>query len=276
MTASTPLTKELVNDTAYCRLDLRIGVTALDVMIYNPLEDNSLIFSHCELPADDGDRLKAIETFIYDNPLLLSHFKTVTAIIDSRSFLTVPAPVAAACDHIMLLREADSGIDRRAVVIDDSLDVFGAVMLTPLAAPIANFRMRTFPGIRLHGAISPFTRYCHANLTKGNTAKAFINMRASSLDIVVMSATTLYLINRFEYRDINDAAFYILSCTEEPADEISEILIGGERGRRDELMPLLRKFRPYVMPMIFPSAMFRAGADAMKSPFDLIILPLCE
>lgn len=276
MTVSTPLTKELVSDTAYSRLDIRIGTTGMDVMIYNPLEDNSLLLRHCELPADGNERLKAIETFIYDNPLLLSNFKTVTAIIESRSFLTVPEALAEACDPMSLLCEADIDTDRRAAVIEDTLGSFGARILTPLASPIANFLRRTFPNIRIHNALLPLTRYCHANLTKGNTVKAFINLRSESLDIVVMSSNTLHLINRFEYRDINDAAFYILSCTEEPADEISEILIGGDREQRDGLMPLLRKFRPYVMPMIFPSAMFRAGSDAMKSPFDLIILPLCE
>lgn len=276
MTTTPPLTKELVNDPAYCRLDLRIGMGSMEVMIYNPLEENSLLLRRVELPGDSDGALKQIETFIYDNPLLLSDFRTITAIIESRSFLTVPAPVAESCEPPALLRSADSDTDPRAVVIDDRLDVFDAVMLTPLPAATANFLRRTFPNIRLHNALLPFTRYCHSHLTQGNTVKAFVNMRERSLDIVVMSANTLQLLNRFEYRDINDAAFYILNCTESMPEEISEILIGGNRDRRDELMPLLRKFRPYVMPMIFPSAMFKAGADAMKSPFDLIILPLCE
>lgn len=276
MTASTPLTKELVREPSYCRLDLRIGVTALDVMIYNPLEGNSLLLKRCNLSGDDADRLKQIETFIYDNPLLLSDFKTITAIIESRSFMTVPDSIADACDHIALLCEADSDTDRRASVIEDRLDAFGARILTPLPAAMANFLRRTFPNIRLHNALYPFTRYCHSNLSKGNTVKTFVNLRARSLDIAVMSSNSLVLLNRFEYRDINDAAFYILSCTEDIADDREEILIGGEREQRDALMPMLRKFRPYVMPMIFPSAMFKAGADAMKSPFDLIILPLCE
>lgn len=276
MTASTPLTRELVKEPAYCRLDLRIGVSALDVMIYNPLEDNSLLLRHCDLAADGADALKQLETFIYDNPLLLSDFKTVTAIIESRSFLTVPDSVADACDAIALLREADSDTDSRAVVIDDRLDAFGARILTPMAPATANFLRRTFPNIRLHNSLYPFTRYCHSNLTKGNTIKTFVNLRAKSLDIAVMSSSTLYLLNRFEYRDINDAAFYILNCTEDTSDDREEILVGGDREQRDALMPMLRKFRPYVMPMIFPSAMFKAGADAMKSPFDLIILPLCE
>lgn len=274
MSTSAPLTKDLVNNPGYCRLDIRIGVATLDVMIYNPLEDNSLLLRRTELSSDRAEALKQIETFIYDNPLLLSDFKVVTALMESKSFMTVPAQIAESCDHLKLMREADSDTDARAVVIEDSLDAFDARMLTPLDAPTANFLRRTFPNIRLHNAIYPFTRYCHANLTKGNTAKAFINIREKSLDIVVMSSNTLNLINRFEYRDINDAAFYILNCTDD--EEISEILIGGDREQRDALMPLLRKFRPYVMPMIFPSAMFKAGAESMKAPFDLIILPLCE
>lgn len=274
--ALPPLTKDTVADTAYCRLDMRIGATAFDVMIYNPLEDNSLICRHSDLPADSGDRRKAIETYIYDNPLLLSNFKSVTTIVESQRFITVPSPVAEACAPLDLLREADADTDPRSTILSDRLIPFDATILTPVEAATANFMRRTFPNVRLMNAVYPFTRYCHANLSKGHTMKAFINMRPGSLDIVVMSSSMLYLINRFDYRDINDAAFYILSCTDDAADEITEILIGGDRQQRDLLMPLLRKFRPYVMPMIFPSAMFRAGTDAMSAPFDLIILPLCE
>lgn len=273
----TTLTKDLVKETAYCRLDLRIGVGTFDVMIYNPLEDNSLLLRHYPLDGnDESERLKQIETFIYDNPLLLSEFKTVTAIIESRSYLTVPSVIADTCDHLALLREADPDTDSRATIVEDKLDMFDARVLTPVASPTVNFLRRTFPNIRLYNAVSPLTRYCHANLTKGNTVKTFVNIRDRSLDIIVMSSTTLHLINRFEYRDINDAAYYILNCTDDAEGEIAEILIGGVHDKRDLLMPLLRKFRVYVMPMIFPSAMFKAGADAMKAPFDLIILPLCE
>lgn len=276
MTVTTALTKEIVNDTTYCRLDMRLGIASLDVMIYNPMEDNSLVCRHIELPLEGTERRKAIETFIYDNPLLLSNFKSVTAILESRTFITVPVQVAETVSPIDIIREMDSDIDKRSAVIADNLDAFDACILTPAEVQTVNFLRRTFPNIRIHNALFPFTRYCYANLAKGNTIKVFVNIRVNSLDIVVMSSNTLYLINRFEYRDINDAAFYILNCTEGQADDISEILIGGNREQRDALMPLLRKFRPYVMPMIFPSTMFRAGSDALKAPFDLIILPLCE
>lgn len=271
-----PLTKESVTDTTYSRLDLRLGASALDVMIYNPLEDSSLICRHSALPDEMTERRKAMESYIYDNPLLLSNFKSVTAIVENRTFMTVPTPVADACQPLSLLREADNDIDSRSAVLRDELPQFGATILTPVDQPTVNFMQRTFPNIRLHNALYPFIRYCHANLTKGHTMKTFINIRPNSLDIIVMSSSMLYLVNRFEYRDINDAAYYILNSTEEVQEDISEILIGGSRDQRDALMPLLRKFRAYVMPMIFPSAMFRAGADAMKAPFDLIILPLCE
>lgn len=274
MTSSASLTKELVGNTAYCRLDIRIGTTSLDVMVYNPLEDNSLLLRHVEISSDSAEGLKQIETFIYDNPLLLSEFKVVTALVEGREFLVVPTAISESCDHIRLLQEADRDTDVRSVVIEDKLDEFEARILTPVEASIANFLRRTFPNIRMHNSLYPFTRYCHANLTKGNTSKAFVDMREKSLDIVVMNSNRLELVNRFEYRDINDAVYYILNCTDK--EEISEILIGGNREQRDLLMPHLRKFRPYVMPMIFPSAMFKAGADSMKAPFDLIILPLCE
>ena len=255
---------------------MRLATNMLDVMIYNPMEDNSLITASVELPDEDGARLKAIETYIYDNPLLLSCFKTVTAIVESYDFTVVPHSIAAECPHIGILRQANPDTESRAVILDDALDQFEADILTAMGAPLVNFLRRTFPNIRIHNSLYPFTRYCQANLTKGNTVKAFVDIRQASLDIAVMSAGTLHLLNRFRFHDINDALYYILAATDDKDADDMELLLTGDRASRDALMPMLRQFKPYVMPMIFPSAMFRAGAVAMQLPFDLAILPLCE
>lgn len=273
---TTPLTTDLVSNPSYCRLDMRLAANVLDVMIYNPLEDNSLVTASAELPCEDGARLKAIETFIYDNPLLLSYFKMVTVVVESYDFVVVPRAVAEGCRHIDILRQANPDTESRAVILDDALDEFDADILTSMDAPEVNFLRRTFPNVRIYNSLYPFTRYCHANFTKGNMVKAFVDIRQSSLDIAVMSAGTLYLLNKFRFHNINDALYYILAATDDKAADDMELLLTGDRASRDALMPMLRQFKPYVMPMIFPSAMFRAGASAMQLPFDLVILPLCE
>ena len=44
----------------------------------------------------------------------------------------------------------------------------------------------------------------------------------------------------------------------------------------EAVAPMLREYVTYVMPAIFPAAAMRIGMDAMKAPFDLILMSLCE
>lgn len=270
-----PLTPDLIVEPQYCRLDLRLSDEALDVMLYNPLEEGSLILRSFPLPDDETKRLRAIETAVYDNPLLLSDFKSVTAIIATGASTIVPTQLLDKLTPLEALSAINPEIPASATTLVDSLPEFGASIITALPCQVDNFLRRTFHGITIQSAFYPFTFYCRNNLSKGNTIKAFVNIRPHSLDIAVMSQTSLKLINRFAYTDAQNAVYYILAATTESVDgDVNEIYIAGDHQARDAVMQPLRRFRPYVMPMIFPSEMFRAGAGAISAPFDLVIMPL--
>ncbi|MBQ2485271.1 MAG: DUF3822 family protein, partial [Muribaculaceae bacterium] len=82
----------------------------------------------------------------------------------------------------------------------------------------------------------------------------------------------------FNYRSMDDAAYFILHAYDSlKMNRLSdEIQLSGDRDVREQLTPLLRRFINYVMPAIYPAAALRLGHDAMKAPFDLIMLALCE
>lgn len=82
----------------------------------------------------------------------------------------------------------------------------------------------------------------------------------------------------FAFREPIDAIYYIMACRDmlKLDAQDNELLIAGDNSLRDAITPTLREYLAYVMPVIFPSSMFKAGKDAMKAPFDLIVLPLCE
>ena len=54
------------------------------------------------------------------------------------------------------------------------------------------------------------------------------------------------------------------------------LIVSGDADIRDRLLPLLRKYVSYVMPMIFPSDIFKLGRDALNAPFELIAIPLLD
>lgn len=54
------------------------------------------------------------------------------------------------------------------------------------------------------------------------------------------------------------------------------IYLCGDTSARLALAPELSRYAANVLPFIFPSAALRGGHDALKAPFPLILIPLCE
>lgn len=274
----TPLTPDMLPTSQYCQLGLRVGSDSLHVMIFNPMEDNSLIVREFPIPTDAPRRLKAIEDAVYANPLLLAEFKSVKMIVETPYFSIIPDAVNDDSQIRALMKAAHPEMNDGEEVIANSIEGIGAKVVSSLAAEEVNFLRRTFSNAPLLNSIVPLVSYMRQQLHRGNTIKAYVNIRESAADVIVMSRDRLYLANRFTFRVADDLVYYVLAAVT-PADssyEVSEILVTGKRQLRDEVLKGLRRFRGTVMPMIFPSAMYRAGRVAMTSPFDLIILPLCE
>lgn len=276
------LTKEILDDTTYCQLGLRLGPDSLDVMIYNPMQDNSII---CESFAitSGNDRLKSLEEIVYDNPLLLSEYHKTNIVVETPTFCVVPSEVGDNDIAAELLYAAHPDCKDSTDLIRNHVASLGVDFLTALSNKECNFLRRTFDNAPIRLNLALLAYYYSAQLPKGNTAKIFVNLREHSADVLALSCDRLLLANRFEFREIADIAYYIIAASErvkslsdDPQAAAPEILVRGQRGERDELLSALRTFCPIVMPMIFPSAMYRAGRDALNAPFDLIILPLCE
>ena len=67
------------------------------------------------------------------------------------------------------------------------------------------------------------------------------------------------------------------SASQSATADSAAIYLGGNGPLREELAGKLRRFVTSVMPLVFPSEAFRTGGrEAMESPFELVILPLCE
>lgn len=275
--SETPLTIDLLPNSAYCQLGLRIGADALTAMIYNPLEDNSLIVRQFPIPAEGDERQKAIEAVFYDNPLLLAEFAKTNVEIESANLLLIPEEVADETLIRQLFEKAHPQTEERDKLIDNVIDGFNARAVFSVAEQEVNFLRRTLGNVAIFSNLVPLIKYLRKQLHRGNTVKAFINVRESSADIIILSHDRLYLANRFAYKEPSDLIYYILAATTPPGGhEANETLVTGSRPRRDQVIKGLREFRTSVMPMIFPSEMYRAGRAALSSPFDLIILPLCE
>lgn len=266
--APTALTVQMVENPSDYRLDVRFDRDRLDVMIFNPREDNSLIYRRLKLTPDrDGSVLSSLESTVYDNPLLLSDFSKITVVTASESFAVIPA---------------DFNADQAAQLTESPL-------LTPLGRLKAQIAFSVDPGIygffnrafvnpEFTHTLAPLTRYFSDSRRHGNTTSMFANVESDRLEVIVFDRHRLTLANIYRFRAISDAVYIILSLRKILGmdSDSDEILLSGDRDSRMAVIKSLREFIPYAMPVIFPSAMFRLGRQAVDAPFDLSVLSLCE
>ncbi|MCM1331155.1 MAG: DUF3822 family protein [Bacteroides sp.] len=273
-----PLDSSLIANPRLYNLILRVEPARLDVMIYNGDEEDSIIYRSIRLDTALS-QIAALEETVYDNPVLLGDFNKITVIIATTEYAITPE--WASTDEILAGMVADKLLvndDNETELLNIPMHDTGiSVMLKP-ETRLTAFLRRTFNNPEILHHIVPLIRYFSKSDRLGTAGKIFVNLRNDSLDIISFSNNSPHLINTFRFRDKMDAVYYILACREQLKENGSdhEILISGNSDIREEITPILRRYVGYVMPVIFPSTIFKAAKDTMKAPFDLIVLPLCE
>ncbi|MBD5343663.1 MAG: DUF3822 family protein [Bacteroides sp.] len=273
MSASV-LTKDLITDTSMWTLAMRLSPKAVDIAVFTDMEDNSLLYRHFEPAQGSPSALRAIEDIIYENPLVLSPFRRtyISIVPEASMMLPVSLPDATA-----VLAEALPG-DLREWAVDHSMSR-NASLGYCMPRGCAGFINRTFaPDTVVRPHLGYLASYFMTRSQRGRHQRMMVNLRSDSLDIVAARGAVLVKAVTFAANSVMDAAYYVLACRGQLAfdDNDSEIIIAGDAAMRAGVMPVVRRYAPNVIPVIFPPRMFRAGRDATAMPFDLTVAPLCE
>lgn len=274
--AAPAFDKDLVKDPRVWRMTMRVGRGALHVILYSTVEDNSLIYREISLDPNASTPLKALEEAVYDNPLLLSDFDKVYCIVETSVGYPIPSPIDNNEVIEKMIQTTDPEFDGEIIVND--INCRNARIAMGVEKDMAAFLHRTFFNISIYHHLTPLCRYFLGKHNRGNSRRMYANLRQGALDLLAFDNGRMLLANTFKFSHINDTVYYILATQQslgiDPAN--NEIMLAGDTVLREELTPVLRKYIGYVLPVIFPSSMFRAGKDSMRAPFDLIVLPLCE
>ncbi len=274
--ADTKLTKETVTDTSMSTLAVRFSPSRLDVMVYSDMAPNSLVSRSMAIDPGPGSWLSAVEDAVYENPLLPAEFRRTVLIVEPEAAMLLPGEAAAEADAVKILQSTLGGDDREWRV--DTPVGRNAAIGYGFPTGLMGFIRRTWgPDSALWCNLTVLSRYFIMNVQRGKPSRLFVNLREGQLDVIAVEHGSIRLANTFDYRTPDDAVYYALACKAQSGlPEHSDILISGPTAVRDQVMPLLRRFIPQVMPVIFPPRMFRAGREAVDLPFDLIVSSLCE
>lgn len=276
MDNTPPLKKELIRRPELWSMAFKIEADSLHVLLHSPIEDNALIYRQIALDPDATTFMRGIEDAVYDNLLLLSDFKTITAMTDTCRVMAVPAGVDNDDDRETIFGAAYP--DDEGQIIANDIMARNASLLFSIDSELGSFIGRTFFNARIVHQLTPLCRYFINESRRANTRRMYANLRQSSMDIIICDHGNLLMANTVSITSGADAIYYILAAFEVMGlDRMAdELLLSGDTARREEITAALRDYISYVMPVIFPSSMFKAGKEAMKAPFELVTLPLCE
>ena len=258
-------------------LHLALGADKLQYVIFTKAQDNSLISGSIELEMSFCDYLKSLENCVYDNPLLLKPFGKVRVVCDSDRFAIMPRSVGADED---LATEvfARSYPDADGEVAFCAVPRCDAVIGFELPKGVVDFLQRTFYNPPIYHSLMPLCEYYASKQESTSLSRMFLHVDGHTMKMCLFGKGKLLMSNVFDFRSIDDAAFYVLHAWQSfELDALNdEVQMAGDKAIRDQLAPILRKYVNYVMPTIFPAAALRIGHDAVKAPYHLILLALCE
>ncbi len=265
---SKALTKDLISDTSRHHLELLISSRGIDIAVFAPAEDNSLIYRHVDFDSAAKSTQDALEEAVYDNPLLLSQFKRIDCMIDTERFLIVPAERVGDAPDMLASLYGDDEFE----TLCDRLDNAGATLASAVPRRCVSFLKRTFGTPRITHRLTPLFRYFGHRTRFGNAARLHVHLREGACDIMAVVGDNLIMANSYKVCAISDVVYFTLAVAEslEFDSERDRVLISGDTVAREELMTTLRRYLHFVMPMIFPSDMLRIGRNAMDAPFELI------
>lgn len=269
------LGKDLIERPQMWQLVLEAGASALSVVAFSPYENHALIYEAIELDQSAPSPLRALEDAVYDNPMLLLDFKRVTVLYDTQRMAVLPVMAADSAEACLRSMFPPSG--SRAEVLVDNVAGLGACVAFEVPADILGFLRRTFHNAEIGHPLAPTATYFGARHTSRPRGKTLVNITGDRLDLVTLGDGAPLALNSFRFVEPMDAVYYILASRNGLGlRDTDEIMIAGDRTVRAAISPVLRRYVRYVMPAIFPSAMFRAGKASLSAPFEMIVAPLVQ
>lgn len=272
MTAS--LKTDIIDRPALWKLYLEVTHDALEVMAYSAYHEQSLI--HRRLPFDPAasSQVQALGDLIYDNELLLADFARVSILIDTPRFMVVPSVTSEDVDTAM----ATSLWGGNITLLTDKLPTPGVKLMTAPDRDTVAFLRRTYPTVTPSHPMSRLITYFFNRDRLSNTSRMYIHLRGGHIDIIYFDCQNLRIANTFAVTNADDMIYYTLLVARNTGFDLEndDVMVCGTGEVRDHYHAMLRKYARYVMPVMFPSEMYHAGKEALESPFQLIIMPLCE
>jgi hypothetical protein len=257
------------------KLVLRLDDGGISFIAYCEEVAESIICRDLRFDAADDSYLKSLENCIYDNDnVFLLDYKSVTIEVESMHFSVMPPEIDEAAANQIFHSLFPSCFGNIRI---NSLKNCNAQIVFEVEKGIIPFLDRTFNSPAIYHHLYPVCEYFRQKCADSDVSKMFLNLRKGMIDLCAFRNGSLLIANSFKCNTPEDSLFFALHAWQEFGLDVrtDEMQLSGDSDARTALSPLLKRYISYVMPAIFPAAALKLGQDAMKAPFDLILMSLC-
>lgn len=269
------LNRELVENPAQWRLSMKISGNALDVVAFSLTEHNTLIYRNIPLGDTSTSMIAALGDAVYDNTLLLSEFAMTDVLVDTPRFIITPTEMCSDGRDEMIMSAIWHG--EKLSVTSHPIVGTTDTLLSGVDAKIMSFVRRTFPNCVVRHRLSPLLSYLITNDHEVGVATMYVNIHDGRIDVIYFDERGLQAVNTYDTPTLDDMLYYIMAVAKGCKMNINkdDMVIFGEAEEADRLQAYIKKYvrTALVMDSIYEVAAL--GAEALKAPLELTLLPLC-
>ena len=206
------LPKDLITQPELWRCVLHVTPSRLNVAVVPPVAQEEMVAASVVLNPDAPTQLKGLEDAVYDNPLLLSDFRSVHCLVETPLCAVVPAPLATGPTAPMLLARA-AGVDADSDLTVSSGEFGGAAILYKVSEALEAFLRRTFFGVTISNPLEEIGQAAVALSPRPDSAPAMLAVAdtAASITLAAAQGGNLLMLNTFSVSHPADAAYYLLA-----------------------------------------------------------------
>ncbi len=205
------LPKDLISQPELWRCVLHITPSRLNVAVVPPVAQEEMVAASLLLNPEAATPLKALEDAVYDNPLLLSDFRSVHCLVETPAHAVVPAELATPDDAPLLLSRM-SGTEADPDRTVASPEMGGASLLYELPEPLEAFLKRTFFGVSISTPLEEVGKAAVGmSASGGEPVMIAVADTASAVTLAAARGGGLLLLNTFNVSHPTDAAYYLLA-----------------------------------------------------------------
>jgi hypothetical protein len=281
--------KESVSAPNRCHLILNLDESKLGVAIVDMLTPVAPIWREIELSTainpsqssgvvcSSAERLvKALEEAVYDNPMLLSGFESVTVLLNTSWFTMLPAEI---CDAESIATVAENSMPEEAAdaamievpVADNATPRF--VMFADVR--LVNFLRRTFSNPYFHHPLEAMSTYFSGTDPLGVSGKMLAHFTTGHLDLMAFGDHGVRFANTFTFVEPADAVYFILAVrTSLDIDVAGELLLVGDAAAREAVTPIIRKYVGFAMPLPLQARIAKGPSASLPFPIEAAIANL--